>query len=117
MAGVFLLLQLRSPEHKLVVGGAQVLEVVLLEADEAPQVGLSRQRAAEAVHHVLPVLLLLDEQHVEDLLVAPAAVVRRLVTFPPVEPNVSRSLCTYQSITLTILKGVINPFKSVAIQN
>ena len=87
MAGVFLLLQLRSPEHKLVVDFPQVLEVVLLEADEAPEVGLARQRAAEAVDHVLPVLLLLDEEHVEHLLIAPAAVVRRLVPLPPVKPE------------------------------
>ena len=93
VAGVFLLLQLRSPEHKLVVDFPQVLEVVLLEADEAPEVGLARQRAAEAVDHVLPVLLLLDEEHVEHLLVAPTAVVRRLVALSTVEPETDDGMC------------------------
>ena len=90
--GLALRLDLRSPEHKLVVDGAQVLEVVLLEADEPLEVGLARQRAAEAVHDVLPVLLLFDKEHVEHFLVAPAAVVRRLVTFSPVEP-IARRTC------------------------
>ena len=48
-------------EHKLVVGSAQILKVIFFKADESPQVGLTCQCAAEAIHHMLPILFLFDE--------------------------------------------------------
>lgn len=75
-------------QDEAVVDFDQVLQVVLLQADEAFQVGAMPPGAVETVNDVL-LLLLLDEEDVEHLLLALAAIVGRLVLPSPVEPDLN----------------------------
>ena len=69
---------------EVVVDLLELLHVVLLQADEALEVGVVAARAVQAVHDVLG-LLLADEQDAEHLVDALAAEVGRLAAAPAVE--------------------------------
>ena len=73
-------------QDEAVVDFHKVFDFVFFETDESVEVGAVPARAVQAVDDVL-LLLLLDEEHVEDLLLALAAVVRRLVLGPAVEAH------------------------------
>ena len=73
-------------QDETVVRVHQIVDFVLLQTDESFEVGAVAAGAVQAVYDVL-LLLLLDEQHVEHLLLALAAVVAGLVLGAAVEAH------------------------------
>ena len=69
---------------EVVVDLLQLLQVILLQADEPLELVAVFAGAVQTVDHV-PLLLLSDEQHAEDLYLALSAEVSRLRARPPVE--------------------------------
>lgn len=73
-------------QHECIIGFDQVFKVILFQTDEPFQVGTVPARAVQTMDHVL-LLLLFDEEHVEDFVLALTAIVRGFVLAPAMEAD------------------------------